>query len=206
MSAIEPYFIVLNTIEPRKNIPLVLRMLRDHPECVDGLLALFVGPYGWGPSFQALVTESGVEDMVAKRRIRYLGFVSDFEREVLLRKAEFLVFASFYEGFGLPVLEALRLGCPVVASFSSSIPEAGGSAACYFDPFDVRSLTDAVTRVRAELAVDPTSLRERGRAHASQFGWDRYCVAVEAAICSAAVAKLELKARIGPTPGSMKAS
>jgi glycosyltransferase involved in cell wall biosynthesis len=47
---VEPYFIVLNTIEPRKNIPLVLRMLRDHPECVEGLLALFVGPYGWGPS------------------------------------------------------------------------------------------------------------------------------------------------------------
>jgi glycosyltransferase involved in cell wall biosynthesis len=167
--------------------------LREHPECVDGLLALFVGPYGWGPGFQSLVGEAGVEDMLAKGRIRYLGYVSDFEREVLLRKAEFLVFASFYEGFGLPVLEALRLGCPVVASFSSSIPEAGGGAAYYFDPFDMRSLTKAIARVRAALAADPTGLRERGRAHASQFGWDRFCTAVEAAICGTAAAKLKLK-------------
>jgi glycosyltransferase involved in cell wall biosynthesis len=189
---VEPYFIVLNTIEPRKNIPLVLKMMREHAACVDGLLAVFVGHHGWGPSFGELITEAGVTDMFASGRIRHLGYVNDLEREILLRKAEFLVYPSFYEGFGLPVVEALRVGCPVVSSFSSSLPEAGGDAACYFDPFDVASLADAIARMRADLAADAARVRQRGQAHAAQFGWDRFCADVEAAVCRAAVVKLAL--------------
>ncbi|HLH97595.1 MAG TPA: glycosyltransferase family 1 protein [Xanthobacteraceae bacterium] len=189
---VEPYFIVLNTIEPRKNVPLVLRMMREHAGCVDGLLAVFVGHHGWGPSFAGLIAEAGLTDMFASGRIRHLGYVGDLEREVLLRKAEFLIYPSFYEGFGLPVLEALRVGCPVVSSFSSSLPEAGGDAACYFDPLDAASLANAITRMRVDLAADATRVRKRGQAHAAHFGWDRFCAGVEAAVCRAAAAKLGL--------------
>jgi glycosyltransferase involved in cell wall biosynthesis len=189
--AVEPYLIVVGTIEPRKNVPLVLELFRKHPEAVAGLRAVFVGLDKWGPPFSELVKEAGVQDLVASKRILHFGYVSDFEREVLLRKAEFLIFPSLYEGFGLPILEALNVGCPVAASMSSSIPEAGGSAAYYFDPLDLKSLAGAVQRLRRDLATDREIVRQRCIDRVAQFSWKRFCREVEAAICQSAIAKIE---------------
>jgi glycosyltransferase involved in cell wall biosynthesis len=193
--SVEPYLIVVGTIEPRKNIPLVLELFREHPKAVAGLRAVFVGGDGWGPPFATLVREAGVQDLHASGRIQHLGYVSDFEREVLLRKAELLVFPSVYEGFGLPVLEALNVGCPVAASMSSAIPEAGGHVAYYFDPMDVESLAGALCRLRSDLGADREALRRRCIEHASRFSWQRFCREVEAALCAAAIAKIEQAGR-----------
>jgi glycosyltransferase involved in cell wall biosynthesis len=187
-----PYFVVLGTIEPRKNLQLVLRMLQEHSDCVEGLLGLFIGQQGWGPFFDRLVADTGASGMVANGRIRHLGYLSDIEVEIFLRKADFLLYPSLYEGFGLPVVEALQLGCPVAASLSSSIPEAGGKAAYYFDPLSARDMAQAISQLRADLKADEARVRERGRIHAASFRWDQFCSAVEEAVCTAAVAKLGL--------------
>jgi alpha-1,3-rhamnosyl/mannosyltransferase len=86
--------------------------------------------------------------------------------------ADLFVFPSFFEGFGLPVLEAMKSGCPVIAARATSIPEIAGDAALLFEPMDVRGLAQAI----GGLLDDPVrreSLRRRGIAHAAEFTWAR---------------------------------
>ncbi len=103
-------------------------------------------------------------------RIRWLGYVSDNDLRGLYADALALVFPSLYEGFGLPLLEAMACGTPVISSNAASLPEAGGDAACYFDP----DCPDELEARVQELLQEPTrrqSLREQGLKHAAAFTW-----------------------------------
>jgi glycosyltransferase involved in cell wall biosynthesis len=104
--------------------------------------------------------------------VRFPGWLSEREIEGLWALAEVFVFPSLYEGFGLPVLEAMARGVPVACSNASSLPEVAGDAALLFDPHDERQIADALSRL-----IDDRELRERlrqlGRSRAKQFSWER---------------------------------
>ena len=104
--------------------------------------------------------------------VRMLDWVSDAELEGLYALADVFVFPSLHEGFGLPVLEAMRRGVPVACSNTSSLPEVAGDAALLFDPLDVAAITTAIERVLGDDAFADT-LRAAGQAQAARFSWER---------------------------------
>lgn len=167
---VEPYLLVLGTLEPRKNLARVFEMLAIFPEVLETWRVVVAGKTGWLQERNALPPV--LEDAVRRGRILFPGFITEFEKYKLLRFAEASIYPSFFEGFGLPVLESLSVNTPCIASFSSSIPEVGGNACIYFDPFSAESLFRALRHVeRAQMKQSPgflaacASLRER-------FTWD----------------------------------
>lgn len=105
-------------------------------------------------------------------RIITVGVITDSELSALYRHAHAFIFPSLYEGFGIPPLEAMSLGCPVIASRSSSIPEVCGDAALYFDPYDISDMRCALERVLDDNALCQT-LRQKGAARFKIFSWER---------------------------------
>ena len=126
------YAAVIGTLEPRKNLALLLRALELPSLRNSDLRFVIMGPKGW------LLNEflSGLR-LGDRKRLILAGFVSEFVKFRLLKHAEFLVFPSIYEGFGIPALEAMSLGKPVLASRTSSFPEIIGGGGVYFDPLSV---------------------------------------------------------------------
>ena len=106
------------------------------------------------------------------KHVRFLGFLPDETLAILYRLAAVFVFPSLYEGFGLPPLEAMASGTPVVTSNVSSLPEVAGDAAMLVDPYDVDSIVDGVRRVLTEPAL-AEDLRRKGLVRAREFSWER---------------------------------
>jgi len=149
------YLLGVGTLEPRKNLHRLVeawRLLGGEPE----LALALAGGEGWG-----------AQPELADPRIHALGYVPDGELPALYRGAEVFVYPSLFEGFGIPVLEAMACGTPVVASSHPSLDEACGDAAVRADPADAEAIADAVReaiRRREELVA-------RGLAHAARFTW-----------------------------------
>jgi glycosyltransferase involved in cell wall biosynthesis len=147
------YAVVIGTVEPRKNLRLLLRALERGGAAAQNLHFVVIGARGWMAD-QALAQLSPQ----AQARITFTGFISEFAKYRLLRHAEFLVYPSVYEGFGIPAVEAMSLGKPVLASLSSSFPEVVGPAGLFFDPFSTDGFVAALEEManpacQAELAA-----------------------------------------------------
>jgi len=164
----ERFLLAVGTIEPRKNLTRLAeslaRLRQDHRD----LQLIVVGARGWlYGDFFARLEELGVQDAV-----RLLGYVPDDDLPAIFRAATVYVMASLYEGAGLPVLEAMACGAPVVSSRESSMPELGADVARYFNPYDVNHMTDVIGMVlddrhlRAEMAA-------AGPERAARFSWQR---------------------------------
>ena len=127
---------------------------------------LVVGAKGWhyGDTFELL--QRHIDS------VQFLGYVSDHELQRLYRKAKGLIYPSFYEGFGLPVLEAMASGCPVVTSDRSSLPEIGGDAVLYVNPDNVLQIAAVMEKLLMDDSLRRT-LAKRGLARASRFSWER---------------------------------
>jgi len=123
------FLLAVGTVEPRKEYPVLLRALDRVP---DPPVLAIVGGEGW--KCRAIMEQIRAKE--ALDRVRYLGKVEDDDLSLLYSAAELMVYPSAYEGFGLPVLEAMTCGCPVLCSWSSSLPEVAGSASRYFRPHD----------------------------------------------------------------------
>lgn len=162
-----PYFLFVGGTEKRKNLAAVLEAFKS----VEGYELRVVGANTASPVHDARRDQSGV---------RWLGFIGEEELADLYRHATALVFPSRYEGFGLPVLEAMARRTPVIASNSSSIPEVAQGAAMLVDPDDVEGLRDAMRRICAEPALR-AELAERGAEVVSGFSWDETARATVAA-------------------------
>jgi glycosyltransferase involved in cell wall biosynthesis len=163
----DPYFLFVGGTEKRKNLGVVL----DAFASLDGLQLHVVGSTTPSPIREARREQSGV---------RWLGHISEEALREEYRRATALVFPSRYEGFGLPVLEAMARRTPVIASTASSIPEVAGGAAILVDPDDTAGLRDAMRRV-----ADDSALREdlvsRGARVAPEFTWEATASATVAA-------------------------
>lgn len=167
-----PYFLCLNTIEPRKNMRSVTRAfagLVRQGELKDCSLVI-IGSQGW----QGEIALDGAEietDMVG--RVFFTGAVWDVELAPLYSGAVGFVYPSFYEGFGLPVLEAMQCGAPIITSSVSSLPEVVGDAGLMIDPQDLDQLCSAMTKVYNDLQLR-SSLSQRSVARAATFSWERF--------------------------------
>lgn len=166
-SSKEPYFLFVGGTEKRKNLATVLEAFKS----IEGFELRVVGQNKVSPVHDARREQSGV---------RWLGFIGEEELVDLYRHATALVFPSRYEGFGLPVLEAMARRTPVIASNSSSIPEVAQGAAILVDPDDVEGLSEAMRRVGAEPALR-AELIDRGAEVVSGFSWDETARATVAA-------------------------
>jgi glycosyltransferase involved in cell wall biosynthesis len=178
---VEPFLLVLGSIEPRKNAALVLQWLAEHPAVLGEVRIVFAGRQAWGESFASLVAARGLQGAMAAGRIVFASFVDEAYRTALLVGAAGLIYPSVFEGFGLPLLEAMATGTPVLSSVSSSMPEVVGDCGYYFDPYSVASL-DAAFRAlwsdRASGAVE--GVVARARARAAGFSYDRtYATIIE---------------------------
>lgn len=159
------FWLFLGTLEPRKNLPMLLRAYAAIPPA-SRLPLILAGGKGWDyePIFQA-ASQFGLEGQV-----RFPGYVPVEDLPLWYNSAEAFVYPSVYEGFGLPVLEAMACGTPVIVSSVSSLPEVVGSAGVCIRPDDESAWTAALVRA-AEDSYWRQDARERGLQQASQFGW-----------------------------------
>jgi glycosyltransferase involved in cell wall biosynthesis len=164
----ERYILSVGTIEPRKNLGRVLTAFeRLHGE---GLADAFVivGKKGWlYDDFFAQLEGSPV-----KHAVIFPGWVSDEDLPAVYAGSAAVAFPSDFEGFGLPVLEGMACGAPVLCSNTSSLPEIAGGAALQVDPADTAAITDGLRRILSAPAL-VTELRRRGLAQAARFSWER---------------------------------
>jgi len=165
-----PYVLSVGTLQPRKNyirlIQAFARLTDSRPHPFADLRLLIAGGRGW--LYQDILAAAEQHG----DRVRLLGFVEDVDLPALYRNAVLFAFPSLHEGFGLPVLEAMACGVPVVCSDRSSLPEVAGDASLLVDPLDTDGLSDAMARV-----LEDHDLRQemiaRGIAQAARFKWEQ---------------------------------
>lgn len=165
-----PSFVCVGSVRPHKNIA---RLLQAFALVTDQLAHTLIIA---GLEAQANEHEPALAKMPAamRRRIRFTGLVPDAELRSLVATADAMVFPSLYEGFGLPALEAMAAGCPVLASTAGALPEICGTAASdSFDPRSVEQIAGALTRHAALAPAQRKAVVERGIAHARASTWER---------------------------------
>ncbi len=116
--------------------------------------------------------KKSIRDNKLDDAIHILGFISDSQLQALIKGAEYLVFPSLFEGFGMPILEAMTLGCPVISSNAGSLPEVGGDAAVYFDPKDKDKFSALLESLLLEKGVDRNLMIKKGFENSKRFSWD----------------------------------
>ena len=165
----EDYFLYVGSIKPHKNLKTALKAfniwLKKSP-CDKKLVIIGVKP-------DEINKDSELSKLFDKNRIIVPGFVKDFDLTLIYNNAECLIFPSIYEGFGLPPLEAMIYGCPVIASNSASIPEVCGDAALYFEPLKYEELAEKMTMLTTHKSLR-TELIEKGYRNSFRYGWERF--------------------------------
>jgi glycosyltransferase involved in cell wall biosynthesis len=164
----EAYVLFVGTIQPRKNLGRLAEAVAFVANAGLPHRLVIAGKRGWLASeVEAQISRSAFAD-----RVHYLGYVAASDLPALYSGTDAFCFPSLYEGFGLPVLEAMACGTPVVAADSSAIPEVAGDAALLVDPADTAAIGDAIVRV---LTDEPLrrELIARGSTRAARFTWER---------------------------------
>lgn len=171
------YILYTGTLEPRKNVANLVRAfsLLKNQEKISHRLVI-AGKKGW--LYEQLAAEA--RDLGIDRDVVFTGFVPDEDLPCLYNGASLFAFPSLYEGFGLPPLEAMACGCPVVTSNSSSLPEVVGDAGLMVDPRSPEGLAEAMGRVLGDSGL-ANELREKGLRRAAEFSWRR-CAAETLAV------------------------
>ncbi len=161
---LDDYILYLGNLEPRKNVAALIRAMADVPA---GVTLVIAGKPAWA-------ADAIMAEIANSPRVVHLGFVSDSEREHLMRHCRLFVFPSRYEGFGLPVLEALAHGCPVLCSRRGALAEVAGPA-FELAEIDESAIAAGITDALAAVADDDTRTRlaDAGRDWARQFNWQR---------------------------------
>lgn len=164
MNLPEKYILFVGTSDPRKNIKTIIKAMEHLPGYIKLVCA---GWSGWDSIIEKNQYAANIKD-----RIVFTGYVTDQELAVLYSGARAFVYPSFYEGFGLPVLEALACGCPVVCSNRASLPEVAGNAAITCSPYDSTSLADTIYNI---FTLDSlyTEMSQKGLIQAKKFSWGK---------------------------------
>ncbi len=171
------YVLSVSTMEPRKNLKSLIEAYAGLSTVTRAAMPLIVvGARGWG--------DLGLSDHVARLEaegsVRFAGYVSDSELRDLYTGARAMFYPSLYEGFGMPITEALACGTPVITSNTASMPEAGGLVARYVKPLDVEAWRQELERALQSQDHLDEELRQRRKAHAFAFSWSDGADAVEA--------------------------
>lgn len=169
------YAITVSTLEPRKNLRtlvlaytrLPVRVRLRFPLCI-------IGAQGWGD----LNLPADTVALEREGSIRFLGFVTDETLRTLFANTRLMLYPSLYEGFGMPIAEALVEGAPVACSAAASMPEAAGDTAILIDPLDVDGWTHALSQSYDGRAHADLELRSKRQHHAERFSWDTAAVQV----------------------------
>lgn len=160
----KPFILFVGTLQPRKNI---VRLVEAFSRIKSNLQLVIIGRRGW--KFEEILESPrkfGVSD------VRFLDNVTDEELPEFYKNAQIFVLPSLYEGFGLPILEAMRYGCPVLASNVSSLPEAGGDAAVYFDPQNVSDIAEKIKKVLSDETLR-VKMKKEGFEQVKKFSWEK---------------------------------
>lgn len=157
------YFLSVATLEPRKNLDNLIKAYLQ-TDLIDPLV--LVGGAGWkSDQLVHLATQY-------PERIKLTGFVSDEQLPAFYKGAKCLVYPSLYEGFGIPVLEALRCGTAVICSGSSSLPEVGGNAVLYVDPYSVEDIQKRLIEISKGERLG-RQITQKGLKQAEKFSWEK---------------------------------
>ncbi|MBI4009045.1 glycosyltransferase family 4 protein [Candidatus Roizmanbacteria bacterium] len=162
------YILFVGTLQPRKNIDTLIEAFGYFKKQNPSFKLIIVGKKGWLYDHIFKL----IEDFKLKRDVIYRGYVTDDELGNLYKNAFSFVLPSFYEGFGIPVLEAMGYGCPVISSFASSLPEVGGDASLYFDPKSPSELAEKLTNLKDNKELRK-QLIEKGKVRIKQFSWQK---------------------------------
>ena len=161
------FFLFVGTLQPRKNLPTVLKAFKALPDSVRKQHPLIiVGRDGWAN--EDLLPQ--LQQLEEQGEGRWLSYLPQSEVLALLQSAGALIFASLYEGFGLPVIEAFAAQCPVIASNTTSLPEVAGNAAWAVDPLDANSIAAAMLEVLNNEALRSERI-QLGLERARQYNW-----------------------------------
>lgn len=165
----DPYLLFVGSLQPRKNIEglltaLATGVIAKHPD----LKMVIVGPQGWlaGGIDKICAQYPLLNDMVV-----FTGRVDDATLRLLYNNCAIVTYIPFYEGFGLPVLEAMSCGAPVITSNVTSLPEVGGDAVRYVDPRDISGIAGSICEMVSDLSLRK-SMAEKGLKQAMNFSWD----------------------------------
>jgi glycosyltransferase involved in cell wall biosynthesis len=161
------YLLTVATVEPRKNLVTLLAAYRQLKQTLSDACPplIIVGRKGWNHAdISGYMKDLG-------NGVLFPGYVTDEDLVALYQMAMCLVFPSLYEGFGLPALEAMSAGCPVITSCVSSLPEVVGNAGLLVDPLDVGEIVQAMQSVLNDEELR-CGMIERGRARAAEFSWE----------------------------------
>lgn len=162
------YLLFVGTIQPRKNLSVLLKAFAELIKTKPEFKLVITGKKGWlyEQTFQK------VKDLKLEQKVIFTDHVSDNELTKLYKNAFCLVMPSLYEGFGIPLLEAMANNCPVISSFASSLPEVGGEACLYFDPNNSDDLLDKINEL-----IDNNQLRQelinKGKERVKLFSWKK---------------------------------
>ena len=163
------YILFVGTLQPGKNIARLIEAYSFLPEKLKGEYELvIVGKKGW--LYEDIL--KAPEKYKVSERVLFLDYVLDADLPLFYINAKVFVLPSLYEGFGLPILEAMRYDCPVITSNISSLPEAGGDSALYFDPENVNDIKDKMEAVLTDEKLREKMI-EKGRAHYKKFTWEK---------------------------------
>lgn len=166
------FLLFVGTLQPRKNITRIIeafsKIIKQKKENDEDLQLVIIGRKGWHyDEILAAPEKYGVKDQV-----KFLDFVPDEDLALFYRHAKAFVWPSLYEGFGLPVLEAMKFGCPVITSKVSSLPEAGGDAALYVDPENTEEIKTAIEKVLTDKKLRD-EMTEKGKKQVAKFSWKK---------------------------------
>lgn len=161
----KPYLLAVGSSSPHKNLAIVVKAIE---KSLDHSFNLVIAGGTFSKVFNA------VESVESERIIR-LGYVTDAQLRALYSQAVGFIFPSIYEGFGLPPLEAMACGCPVLSSNKASLPEVCGNAALYFDPLDILDIEKQIGQFMNDSMLRD-SLKARGFVRAKQFTWEKSAI------------------------------
>jgi glycosyltransferase involved in cell wall biosynthesis len=164
----KPYILFVGMIEPRKNLTRLIDAFATHSASYPEYTLVIAGIKGWmyGSVFEA-VRRHKMED-----RVMFTGFIDEQDKPYLIRGAEIFAYPSLYEGFGIPVLEAISCGIPTITSNISSLPEVAGDAALFVDPNSTPEISEALGRLMSDRALRE-ELSRKCITQGAKFSWSR---------------------------------
>lgn len=164
------YLLYVGTLQPRKNITRLIEafslLLKDDDLLKKDLQLVIIGKKGW--LYEEILEAPEKYDVV--KSVKFLDFVPDEELKEMYRHAQCFILPSLYEGFGLPVLEAMQYDCPVITSNISSMPEAGGDAALYINPEDIHDMKNKIKKVLTDEGLRKEMIK-KGKEQIKKFDW-----------------------------------